>query len=117
MNDIEKLIERADAYLTWWDSGSSSADPIGHDQLIRDLRAALQNQGWQDISSAPKDGTEVIGYDADDKIRCIIRWGKHNHVPLYGWIYQVELYGEEVDGFDPTHWQPLLAPPASSEGI
>jgi hypothetical protein len=65
---------------------------------------------WQSIKTAPKDGTEIIGW-ADDAGRVICRWGKHNHVPLYGWIRRIELYGEEVDGFDPALWMPLAAEP------
>jgi hypothetical protein len=65
--------------------------------------------GWQDIETAPKD-QEILLCDAEG-VRVVGRWGKHNHVPLYGWIRQVELYGEEVDGFDAVLWAPLLAAP------
>lgn len=44
-------------------------------------------------------------------------YGKHNHVPIYGWIRPVELYGEEVDGFDAILWQPLPAKPDASIGV
>lgn len=65
----------------------------------------------QPIETAPKDGKELLLFDAVEKIYVVGRWSKHNHVPIYGWVRQVELYGEEVDGFDPTHWQPLPPPP------
>lgn len=61
---------------------------------------------WLPIEDAPKDGTEILLID-DDGIRVVGRWGKHNHVPIYGWIRPIELYGEEVDGFDPVGWRPL----------
>ena len=69
--------------------------------------------GWQDIATAPKDGTEIIGW-TDDAGRVICQFGKHNHVPIYGWIRRIELYGEEVDGFSPVLWQPLPPPPESA---
>lgn len=70
-------------------------------------------QQWMPIETAPKDGTEIIGW-TEDAGRVICNWGKHNHVPLYGWIHRLELYGEEVDGFDPVLWRPLPAPPTLS---
>ena len=69
---------------------------------------------WQPIGTAPKDGTEILGVN-DDGIRCVIRWAKHNHVPLYGWIRQVELYGEEVDGFDPVAYVSIPPPPQEKQ--
>lgn len=67
---------------------------------------------WQPIETAPKDGTEVLGYwpravacspDAYD----VVRW--------HG--------GEWRDRFDddskfsaPSHWMPLPAPPAITQG-
>lgn len=68
---------------------------------------------WLPIEGAPKD-RELLLVD-EDGARTVGRWGKHNHVPLYGWIRDVELYGEEVDGFDPTHYQLLSAPPVPNK--
>lgn len=76
--------------------------------LQRQLAAAVE--GWRDIGTAPRDGTEILGVD-DDGIRCVIRWSKHNHVPIFGWVRQIELYGEEVDAFDAVKWSPLPQPP------
>lgn len=72
--------------------------------------APVVPEGWQPIATAPTDGTEIIGW-TEDAGRVICKWGKHNHVPLYGWIRRIELYGEEVDGFDPVLWMPLAAAP------
>lgn len=72
------------------------------------LSAPAQGDGqrWQTMDIAPHDGTEILGLN-DDGIYCVIHWGKHNHVPIYGWIRPVELYGEEVDGFEPLLWHPI----------
>ena len=64
----------------------------------------------EDMDAAPRDGTEILAVN-DEGIIQVIRWSKHNHVPIYGWIRQIELYGEEVDGFDPVAWLPLPKPP------
>ena len=68
--------------------------------------------GWWPIKGAPKDGTSLLLYDSAENVSVVGRWGKHNHIPLYGWIWQIELYGEECDGFDATHFRPLPPPPA-----
>ena len=92
-----------------------AAWPDDYDQskrsMARELLRRREADAWRDIETAPRDGTELLLIN-DDGIQVVGRWSKHNHVPLYGWIRQIELYGEEVDGFDPTHWQPLPAPPA-----
>lgn len=33
-------------------------------------------------------------------------WGKASHVPIYGWCFG---QGENVDLWEPTHWQPRKA--------
>jgi hypothetical protein len=69
---------------------------------------------WRPLESAPKDGTQILLINADG-IQVVGMYGKHNHVPIYGWIRPVELYGEEVDGFDAILWQPLPAKPATGD--
>lgn len=70
---------------------------------------------WQDISTAPKDGTRILlaGMPYGPTIRCGC-WGigrylgrKRGYEP--GWT--------DTPGhtFHPTHWMPLPAPPAPSE--
>lgn len=76
-------------------------------------RLAGTASAWRPIESAPRDGTELLLCD-DECIRSVGRWSKHNHVPLYGWVRQVELYGEEVDAFDAKFWQPLPPPPEAA---
>ena len=83
-------------------------------ESFREAREAWNRRAapsaWLPIESAPRDGTEILGW-TEDAGRVVIRWGKHNHVPIYGWIRQIELYGEEVDGFDPELWSALPPPP------
>lgn len=69
---------------------------------------------WQDISTAPKDGTRVILYQPDGQWR---RRGPHRGAEVAtGYWHQPG--NPEADGFwvaggafRPTHWMPLPAPP------
>lgn len=77
---------------------------------MRRALASAEAAMWRPIETAPKDGTQLL-LVSEDGVQVVGYWGKHNHVPLYGWLRPVELYGEEVDGLDPTHWMPLPEKP------
>ena len=72
---------------------------------------------WQDISTAPKDGTAILIWPAQSAltgstecmiISYVVRW----HDWKEAWI---EASGEEYDTFYPTHWMPLPAPPKKGD--
>lgn len=70
-------------------------------------------QGWQDISTAPKDGETIMIFDSysDDKGIdgygiCTARWD-HS---LRWWIMH-QRYSNVISLINPTHWQPLPAAP------
>ncbi len=56
---------------------------------------------WQDISTAPKDGTVFLGKMGYTKRKT--HWGKTSHIPLFGWCFGKV---EDVDIWEPTHWKP-----------
>lgn len=61
----------------------------------------MLNNGWQDIESAPKDGTYVMLYRP-----C------RSH-PVFGrWLDYRGSWWSEGLPIEPTHWQPPPAPPA-----
>jgi len=72
---------------------------------------------WQDISTAPKDGTYVIVYqtgvwEPSQTICCWDgSWGDD------GWWMCCDGKDPEIPlrGPDPTHWQPLPPPPLNTE--
>lgn len=69
--------------------------------------AALANQGWQDIASAPKDGSDVLLADAKGYVASARYYG--------GWW---ETNSDPTDYADrpfeaPTAWMPLPPPPAA----
>jgi hypothetical protein len=80
---------------------------------------------WQDIGTAPKDGTRVQITDGKEIV--IAKWiTKRAAFQAYTGTKTVSFwqqdgdsdccrsYGPEVD--DPTHWQPLSALPGSNPG-
>lgn len=67
---------------------------------------------WQDISTAPKDGTWFLAATTDphpafvgmiEETMWIVRWDDGH--------WRIELDGQSAR---PTHWQPLPVPPSSS---
>lgn len=62
---------------------------------------------WQDMPSAPKDGTRVWAYDADHGYEAKVAFiqGEWECIDF-------DDYGMNV-GFYPTHWMPLPAKPVS----
>lgn len=68
---------------------------------------------WQDIKTAPKDGTSVMLHCSDGYI-CVGEWSENlNYDDKSGWTdHGVESWTYEQYRFiDPTHWQPLPPPP------
>lgn len=58
---------------------------------------------WQDIETAPKDGTDILGFDEDGRV--VVWWDRN------AWIRR----GDDYDIVThPTHWQPLPPPPKDS---
>ena len=98
------------------------------DALAAAPASPLPGGGWQDISTAPKDGTEILIYRDGWQEAPRAKWGDHdgeddqgNSIVFGGWFMASEwfTYGCE-DGFlgwnddsnvMPTHWMPLPAAP------
>lgn len=97
------------------------------------LRPRFLSQGdqlmsdWQPIETAPKDGTEILGYRADCGV-LLIRWTcpfefcTDEELEKMGedsagqddWFYADFLTGGRLEGSEtPTHWMPLPPHPPS----
>lgn len=68
---------------------------------------------WQDITSAPKDTTRILGFDPH-------QWGDEQVSTTYftsgKWIFEAEIEAVGWEDYrhatwDPTHWMPLPMPP------
>lgn len=59
---------------------------------------------WQEIETAPKDGSHFFGLVENERRLCM--WGKTSHIPLYGWIL-IDQGVEDCDLCEPTKWYPF----------
>lgn len=76
---------------------------------------------WQDISTAPKDGTAILAVNSN-RDRAVVRWG-HLDGERMGWVpvfasveVAFRMWNDGGDGYwngRATHWQPLPPPPAT----
>lgn len=62
---------------------------------------------WQDISTAPRDGTYLLLSSPDHETPVIGFWNRDNH-------WDDGDFNDHMDGI--THWMPLPAPPPSGKG-
>ena len=71
--------------------------------ILAALRAAgyVVEWDWQDISTAPRDGTWIITYGADTPISD-------------GFVLDYWPCDEDAWNGNPTHWRPLPAPPGAA---
>lgn len=68
---------------------------------------------WSPIATAPKDGTEILGWNRRLG-RHIVSWGcQPQHNPHHCWISST-CNTNHID--QPTHWCPLPPPPVQDEG-
>lgn len=67
---------------------------------------------WQPIETAPKDGTRIWVNRAGNPSQAGRRvwWGKVG-VARHGW----KVAASKEMRYEPTHWQPLPAPPAAQK--
>ncbi len=82
------------------------------DDEITRLRSLLKDSGWRDISTAPKDGTEII-IAGSDWSSCA-SWGETKYHGS-GWLDACDLAHKDGYAARPlsgvTSWMPLPPPP------
>ena len=87
---------------------NATADDASTAEAMRAaLTAALGDAGWQDISTAPKDGTAVdIWYKGVRYADC--HWSSLPYAGDISWGWTCQQLGRIAK---PTHWMPLPTPP------
>jgi hypothetical protein len=115
------LINRDDAIKTIHNVKSEhAAANHPYNVAIRDainaLRALPVSDGWEDIATAPRDGTEFLAYGCyiypgDDELTEYMAIAWYSYTKDYPW--------EDADGRHPDEffcrWRPLPAPPTIEE--
>lgn len=98
LNRYVELVESGDAGK--WDA-EAEPDVIAARAALSEAKAG----GWQPIETAPKDGTSILGYWLGGQHDCAIHATKF----IRGRWWATN---EDFPQREPTHWQPLPAPPA-----
>ena len=86
--------------------------------LATPRKLTREQDGWQPIESAPKDGTQVLGfceYAAEDRKIWIALWIDDDAEPDGGFWRDASHQDSMTSDAEPTHWHPLPAPPSSIE--
>jgi hypothetical protein len=87
------------AQVLWDDAGT----------ILKALRLAAarpDREGWQDISTAPKDGTTILGWWISTPNNCSVVWWSSAHK---AWRDDAGTLGA------PTKWQAIVPPPVIHE--
>jgi len=82
-------------------------------EALRNANELLQQQQWQPIESAPRDGTRILSCRTDFEDRLLIY-----AIVAYEngeWHLQALMGGSLGVGYYPTHWQPLPQPPKDTK--
>lgn len=113
--DAEEEKNATKQWLAMWKLAEDENDRLKMEMEERDklqitVEALTRANGWQDISTAPKDGTEILVYCPHGFY--VVQWGTAD---IDWWAVDDNKHGPfPLRGAAPTHWMPL--PPAPSAG-
>lgn len=127
LNEIEEELKFiANGCLVPPDGGSPTLDDAvrAAKQALTQLAALRDEMEWQDISTAPKDGTRILCWSNEMYIKPYIAWwGEDRNAPEDGNNHEEWLTGDGDDwsmGYyytpvKPTHWKRLSGAPNNGE--
>lgn len=117
MNNKQKALESdtaAHLMNLWTIYAERGGTPIEELEILEAAYKALSQDQWLPISSAPRDGTEIIlssfvktDFLLNDMGICYWR----DDEVMQGWTWGCERAFQ-----NPTHWQPLPQPPTGDKG-
>lgn len=108
--------------LRYWEKNNGAP-------VFREAIDELKRYQWQPIETAPKDGTEILGW-REDCGYLLIRWScaeeflteseasgwNEDDLFLEDWFCADFISGERLEGSEaPTHWMPLSWSPESGK--
>jgi hypothetical protein len=124
------------AYLAkvMWSEGEST-EAVAMEQHVRNVQSALlhlegaqADKGWQPIETAPRDGTEILGW-REDCGTLLIRWTspaefltkaeldnfEGSDAQQEDWFCADFVHGSRLEREEvPTHWRSIPEPPDSA---
>ncbi|WP_138476181.1 DUF551 domain-containing protein [Dyadobacter bucti] len=75
------------------------------------IKNQIHSNNWQDISTAPRDGTEILALqDLPTNIYMVVSWDDSSVDENMRWASIDGVYHKDLF----THWQPLPAPPTEA---
>jgi hypothetical protein len=96
--------------IAWPLSCRSDADRLALARAL--VPECAVEQDWQPISTAPRDGTEVLVYA---RVLHPEKWGVHLEPMVCAASYHPDAGWCVCEIRDATHWRPLPTPPAAAE--
>jgi len=106
------FIERE--YLDYEEKNNKIKGMYIHLDNLRHALSAPKAQEWQDISTAPKDGTIIslwcVHKDRKWNIHRRAMYARYN-LKKNNWCDCYDNWDKELRDFEPTHWKPLDKPP------
>ena len=114
---MSDIVERLRTHCIDLEGGIRDEEILAAAGEITRLRSLLKEAGeWRDISTAPKDGTEII-IAGDDWSSCA-SWGETKYHGS-GWLDACDIAHKDSYTARPlsgvTHWLPLPLPPSEDE--
>lgn len=108
--------DEAEAAIAERKKGLIDYDPLRHTsakadfhkqaaEIIRVLCREFLMNTWQDIATAPKDGTSILGFCEGAKIPAVMHWSIDRWTDLSGDVDDVD--DPQYAFYDATHWMPL----------
>ena len=99
----------------------NALDYMGDESMMPTLVATLRQlhagswSGWQDISSAPKDGTHILLLHGVYKRAWAGHWREDSPAPGLNWVSSTYEHAYPTNAF--SHWRPLPDAPTPREGM
>lgn len=101
--------EEISAIIAKWFPGKQSFRDRCADEILTRLAANSADEGWQDISTAPKNGSAFLA--SSEGWMTVCHWHRHQQC----WSAVGPSYSPYAFNEQPTHWQLLPIAPATTE--